>query len=66
MRLEQINAWQPIAAIRPAKTEKDPRKPRAPQEQRGLADGGVHAVDPAARRSDDNAPSQGHTLDIRI
>jgi hypothetical protein len=65
MRLEQIMAWQPITAIRPAKTEKDPRKPRAPQDLRGLEAGDVHAVDQAPRTGYER-PSDGHTVDIRV
>jgi len=66
MRLEQITAWSPIAAIRLGKTEEDPRKPRAPRDQRGLSEGDVEAVDPMARRPDDRTPSGDHTVDIRV
>jgi hypothetical protein len=66
MRLEQITAWSPIAAIRLGKTEKDPRRPRAPQERRGLSEGDAEAVDPNARWPDGGSPSEPHTLDIRV
>ena len=66
MRLEQIMAWQPISAIRLAKTEKDPRKPRAPQDQRGLEIGDVRAVEQAARRTGYETPSDDHAVDIRV
>jgi len=66
MRLEQITAWSPIAAIRFGKTEKDPRKPRAPRDQRGPSGGDVEAVDPNARGPGSGGPSEPHTLDIRV
>jgi len=66
MRLEQIMAWQPISAIRPAKTEKDPRNPRAPQPERGLENGDVRAVEQAGRQAGYDKPSDDHTVDIRV
>jgi hypothetical protein len=66
MRLEQIMAWQPISPIRLAKTEKDPRKPRAPQQERGLSEGDVHAVDPARRQAGYETPSEAHSVDIKV
>ena len=66
MRLEQIMAWQPITAIRPAKTEKDPRKPRAPQDPRGLDTGDVHAAEQTGRRNGYERSSDNHTVDIRV
>jgi hypothetical protein len=66
MRLEQITAWSPIAAIRPGKTEKDPRRPRAPQDERGQPTGDVYAVDPVTGGPEFGTPAEHHTVDIRI
>ena len=66
MRLEQIMAWSPIAALRPAKAHEDPRKSRAPREKRGFADADAEAVEGADRRVDGQAPTEHHTVDIRV
>jgi len=66
MRLEQIIAWPPISAIRPARTDKDPRKPRAPQDERGLAESDVYSVDPVTGRPEFGSPADPHTVDIRV
>ena len=66
MRLEQIMAWPPIVAIRSVKTEKDPRRQRAPQDSRGLDAGSVQAPDQDAHRTGYEKPSDDHTLDIRV
>jgi len=66
MRLEQIMAWSPIAALRPGKADGDPRKPRAPREKRGFAEADGEAVEGADRRVDGQAPAEHHTVDIRV
>jgi len=70
MRLEQIMAWSPIAALRPGKapgkTDEDSRKPRAPREKRGFAEGDIEAAEGADRRVDGHAPSEHHTVDIKV
>ena len=66
MRLEQIMAWRPISAIRPARIGNDPRKPRAPLETRGLEIGDVHAVEQVARRTGYERAPDNHTVDIQV
>ncbi len=66
MRLEQIIAWSPIAAIRPGKTDDKPRKSKASPETLGLAEGDVRAVGPAVRRPQDEPPTGDHAVDIRV
>ena len=66
MRLEQIMAWSPIAALRPGKGDEDSRKPRAPREKRGFADADGEAVEETDRRVNGQAPAEHHTVDIRV
>jgi len=66
MRLEQIMAWSPIAALRPGKANEDPRKSRSPREKRGFAEEDGEVVEKADRRVDGQAPAEHHTVDIRV